>query len=81
MAWIDIISPDAATGELKKQYDEAIGRAGRLWNIVSIMSQNPAVMKASMTHYKAIMFGDSDLTRTQREMLAVVVSAENHCVY
>lgn len=81
MAWINVISPDSATGQLKRQYDEAIGRAGRIWNIVSIMSQNPAMMKASMEQYKAIMYGHSELSRSQREMLAVVVSAENHCVY
>jgi hypothetical protein len=48
MPWIKVIGPDEASGELKQHYDEAIGRAGKVWNIVSIMSQNPAAMKASM---------------------------------
>ena len=81
MAWIEVITTDTATGDLKKQYDASIKRAGRVWNIVSIMGHNPAVMRASMPFYGAIMHGDSKLSRAQREMLATVVSAENHCVY
>ena len=81
MPFIKTISLENAKGFLKKEYESAIKRAGRIWNIVSIMSQNPRVMKASMDHYGAIMFGKSPLTRSQREMLATVVSGKNHCVY
>ncbi|HMO15136.1 MAG TPA: carboxymuconolactone decarboxylase family protein [Pirellulaceae bacterium] len=81
MAWIEIIPPEQATGILKQEYDAAIQRAGRIWNIVSIMSQNPAVMRASMEFYKRLMHDRSPLSRSQREMLAVVVSAANHCIY
>lgn len=81
MPWIRVIGPDEATGFLKKQYDAALKRAGRVWRIVSIMSQNPRVLKASMDFYSALMYGRSPLSRGQREMLAVVVSAANGCVY
>jgi alkylhydroperoxidase family enzyme len=81
MPWIKVIGPDEASGELKQHYDEAIGRAGKVWNIVSIMSQNPAAMKASMNLYLTLMYGPSPLSRCQREMLATVVSATNLCLY
>jgi uncharacterized peroxidase-related enzyme len=81
MPWIEVISLEKAKGMLKKEYDAALKRAGRIWHIVSIMSQNPRAMKASMDFYSAIMFGSSPLSRSQREMLAVVVSAVNHCLY
>lgn len=81
MPWIKVYSIDEATGFLKKQYEAALKRAGRIWNIVSIMSQNPRALKTSMDFYSAVMFGRSPLSRGQREMLAVVVSAENHCIY
>ena len=81
MPWIKTFSYEEAKGFLKKEYDIALKRAGRIWNIVSIMSQNPRVMKASMDFYGAIMFGQSPLSRGQREMLAVIVSAENDCLY
>lgn len=78
---INIIPLKRATGLLKKQYEAALARAGRIWGIVSIMSLNPRAMKVSMDFYKTLMYGPSPLSRSQREMLAVVVSATNHCVY
>jgi uncharacterized peroxidase-related enzyme len=81
MPWIRVISFAEATGLLKQQYDQAMRRAGRIWNIVAIMSQNPRVLKASMDFYGAVMFGPSPLSRSQRELIAVVVSRTNHCVY
>lgn len=81
MPWIEVIPLDRAKGALKREYDAAIKRAGRIWNVVSIMSQNPRAMKTSMDFYSAIMFGRSPLSRSQREMLAVVVSTANDCTY
>ena len=81
MAWIKVIAHEEARGFLKKLYDDAVKRAGRIWNIVSIMGQNPRAMKASMDFYGVLMRGASPLSRGQREMLAVVVSSGNHCIY
>ena len=81
MPWIEVVSLENAKGLLKKEYKKAIKRAGLIWNVVGIMSQNPRVLKTSMELYGASMFGDSPLSRSQREMLATVVSAVNHCVY
>ena len=81
MAWIKVKTLDEATGLLKQQYQAAQARGDRIWHVVSLMSQNPKVMKGSMDFYGALMFAPSPLSRGQREMLAVVVSAENHCVY
>jgi uncharacterized peroxidase-related enzyme len=81
MPWIKVFTLEEATGLLKTEYENAIKRAGRIWNIVSIMSQNPRVMKASMDMYGALMHAPSSLSRGQREMLATVTSSINHCVY
>lgn len=81
MPWIRVIGLDEATGLLKQQYEAALQRAGRIWNIVSIMSQNPPALKASMAFYGALMHGPSPLSRSQRELIAVVVSRANGCVY
>ena len=48
MPWIKVYSLDVATGFLKNQYDAATRRAGRIWHIVSTMSQNLLVMKTSL---------------------------------
>jgi len=81
MPWIRVFSLDEAAGLLKAQYEAALKRAGRIWSIVSIMSQNPRSLKASMDFYGALMHGASPLSRGQREMLATVVSSANHCLY
>ncbi len=81
MPWIRQISIDEATGLLKREFDKAIRRAGRVWNILHIMSLNPRTLKSSMEFYGTVMFGSSPLTRAQRELLATVVSAELDCHY
>jgi alkylhydroperoxidase family enzyme len=81
MAWIEVISLKAAKGLLKREFDTALQRAGRIWNIVRIMSLNPRVLKSSMAFYGTLMHGPSPLSRGQREMLAVVVSVANECYY
>ena len=81
MAYIHLTPIDQATGLLGRMFQEAIARAGRVWNIVRLMSPNPPVMDASMNLYKAIMFGPSPLSRRRREMIATVVSRANDCFY
>jgi uncharacterized peroxidase-related enzyme len=81
MAWIKVVEPEEATGELKQEYDAAARRAGKVFNILKVQSLNPATLQASMQMYRATMFGPSGLSRAEREMLATVVSWANHCFY
>jgi len=81
MPYIHQFSDDEASGAAKRELDAARERAGRVWNIVRVMTPNPAVLASSMQMYRAVMFGESPLSRSQREMLAVVTSRENGCVY
>ena len=45
------------------------------------MSLRPPVLRASMALYREIMFGESGLSRKERELLATVASAEQSCHY
>jgi len=81
MPWIHQIPLPEATGLLRQLYDDAIRRAGRVWNIVHVMSLNPPVLRDSIGFYMAVMFGPSPLSRVQRELLATVVSSEAGCRY
>jgi uncharacterized peroxidase-related enzyme len=81
MPYIKQVSDEEATGAVKRELNAAVKRAGRVWNIVRIMTPNADVMRTSMSMYSALMHGESPLSRAQREMLAVVVSKANHCVY
>lgn len=81
MAWIKTIEAEQATGDLRTEYEKAIRRAGKVFNILKIQSLNPATLRASMEFYLASMHGPSGLSRAEREMLATVVSRVNGCFY
>lgn len=84
MAWIRTISEDEATGDLERQYKAAVKRAGKVFQIVKLQSLRPEIMRTFMELYIKIMHGESgpsSLTRTEREMVATVVSKVNHCHY
>ena len=54
---------------------------GSVDNILRIHGLNPPSMSAHFDLYATLMRGRSDLTRVQREMIAVVVSFLNECHY
>jgi len=81
VAHLDLIDPDDAEGILAEEYEAAVGRAGKVFNIVRSMSLSPEALRASMGMYRAIMFGPSQLSRLDRELLATVVSSANECYY
>jgi alkylhydroperoxidase family enzyme len=81
MAYIRQIPPEDAGGELAQLYAAAVQRAGRVYGILKLQSLNPAVLRASLDLYRAIMFGPSPLTRVEREAIAVTVSRVNECFY
>ncbi len=82
MAWIHTIAPGEATGLLRRLYDEALARAGKVFNVLSIQSLRPEVLEIGVKLYEELMFSPrSPLSRAQREMIAVAVSRANQCHY
>ncbi len=81
MPHIRLIEEGEATGPLAEEYRAATKRAGKVFNVVKAMCHRPSVLRQSMELYKAIMFGRSELSRAERELLAVVVSRTNDCHY
>lgn len=81
MAWIKVISIENAKGKLKEYYKKYVEPSGVVDNIINIHSLNPKSMKTHYELYAHLMRGKSDLSRAQREMIAVVASAVNQCHY
>ena len=81
MAHLRLIEVDEASGPLREEYEAAVARAGKVFNIVKSMSLRPAVLHRSMELYKGIMLGPGALSRRDRELVAVVVSRTNECHY
>ena len=81
MARIRVIPESEATGTLAKLYDRYRDEDGRVDHILGIHSLNPRSMEDHHRLYAWLMRGPSPLTRVQREMIAVTVSAANDCFY
>ncbi len=81
MSRIQVIPPEEATGRLKEIYDEIIEKRGKLADVHTIQSLRPESIVAHMDLYLEIMFSRSELSRAEREMIAVVVSVANGCEY
>lgn len=81
MAWIDTISEEEATGDVERQYEAAVKRAGKVYQIVKLQSLRPDIMRSFLDLYMRIMHSHSGLSRTEREMVATIVSKVNHCHY
>lgn len=81
MAWIEVIQENEATGRLKELYDQYCEPWGGVDHILKIHSLNVKSLEAHYNLYAHLMRGRSDLSKVQREMIAVVVSAANRCHY
>jgi alkylhydroperoxidase family enzyme len=81
MAYIPYIRDEEASSPLRELYDRFRDSNGQLDHILRIHGPNPASLTAHYELYETLMRGRSELTRVQREMIAVVVSAINNCHY
>ncbi len=83
-AWIDIVPDDqwADDPALAEQYDGVVDTGfAKVDNIMAIHSLNPQAMAAHNALYTSAMTGTATLRKVEREMVALVVSLENHCHY
>ena len=96
MAWIKTTPPDQADDDLRAVYRDiykfyppeyqqsipALVKAdGTEDSIVAAHSLIPEAMRHIMSTHGVLIQPDLPLTRRQHEMIATVVSAQNHCVY
>ena len=82
MAWIKMIPEEEAEGKLAELYQKYRSKeSGMMDHILKIHSLDPPSMESHIRMYKELMFGPSELSRKERETIAVVVSVENSCHY
>lgn len=72
---------DNADGILKEIYDELIQKRGALSEVLMIQSLHPESIRSHIQFYTDIMFSKTSLSRAEKEMIAVVVSVANGCIY
>ena len=82
IAWIETVDESEAEGDVAAAYAECgDSKTGQVDHIMKIHSLHPQSMLDHAQLYRTLMYGKSPLKRPQREMIATVVSALNHCLY
>lgn len=80
---LDIPLPE--TGELSEDMQKYFAvceeKLGMVPNVLRAYSHEEEQLRTFSRFYNAIMFADTGLTPLEREMIAVVVSSQNHCFY
>src|SRR5262249_49705116 len=67
--------------EVKELWAAPLEKLGFVPNVMRTFALRPSHMLAWWAHYDELLRGESGLTKPQREMIAVVVSATNRCHY
>ena len=81
-AWIHMVTAEEADEELRARYERLRDPStGEVDNILRIHGQHPATLDAHYLLYRTVMQPSPSLSRAEREMIAVVVSALNRCLY
>lgn len=74
--------PETLPEDLQKYMDVCKEKLGFVPNVIKAFSLRPEKLRTFITKYNELMLSDeTNLTRLEREMIAVVVSSYNHCVY
>ena len=67
--------------DIRTRMLEVQEKAGFIPNVFLTLAHRPAEFRAFFAYHDALMLRDSGLTKAEREMIAVAVSAQNHCHY
>jgi len=81
-AWIKIIQPEDAEGELRETYDKVMSPHGTVDNVMKVHSLQPETMLGHLSLYKSILHNpDMTLPVWFLEVIASYTSMINNCDY
>ena len=66
---------------MEAYFAKCMEKIGFVPNVLQAYAQDNAKLEAFATFYNELMLAPSGLSKLEREMIAVVVSAENRCFY
>lgn len=67
--------------DIRERIDAVSEKSGFVPNVFSVLSHRPDEFRAFFAYHDALMEKPSGLTKGEREMIVVVTSAMNHCLY
>ena len=81
ISWYPVPDADDLPEDLTKLFAKARSAIGFVPNVFQAMSFRPDHMRAWFSHFKLLHVPSANLTAADREMIAVVVSMANGCLY
>jgi len=78
---LPVPEPEALDEDLQKYFRVCEEKLGLVPNVLRAYALRPEKLRAFGRMYNDLMLGDSGLSKLEREMVAVVVSAVNRCYY
>jgi uncharacterized peroxidase-related enzyme len=81
IARLHVPGEDEVPAEVKELWAKPLERLGFVPNVLRVFALRPSHLLAWWAYYDELLRGESGLTKAQREMIAVVVSATNRCHY
>ncbi|MCB8942840.1 MAG: peroxidase-related enzyme [Ardenticatenaceae bacterium] len=81
VSWLTLPAEEDMDPDLQKLFAKAREKIGFVPNVFVGYAIRQSHFRYWFNHFREIMQGPSDLSPAQREMISVVVSAENHCLY
>ncbi|MEM8822348.1 MAG: peroxidase-related enzyme [Pseudomonadota bacterium] len=78
---LDLPPMDPLPPETQRYFDICVEKLGFVPNVLRSYAFDKTKLDAFTALYNDLMLGDSNLTKLEREMIAVAVSAVNRCFY
>ena len=78
---LNIPAAKTLTPELQAYFDKCQEKLGFVPNVLQAYAFDPVKLQAFIDMVDDLMLADSGISKLEREMIAVVVSAVNHCHY
>src|ERR671929_1244611 len=81
ISWFPVPDESELPADLQGLFRAARERIGFVPNVFRAYSFRPERLSAWFAHFRSVMEGTPGLTEAEREMIAVVVSMANGCLY
>ncbi|MCL5776553.1 peroxidase-related enzyme [Limibaculum sp. FT325] len=78
---LDLVLPDPLPEDVAELFGKCQAKLGLVPNVLVAYAHRPEKLRAFALMYNDLMLGPSGLSKLEREMIAVAVSAENRCWY
>ena len=81
LSWIRVPLETDVPSNVKDLWAKPLEKLGFVPNVMRALALRPAHLVGWWSYYDELMRGESGLSKAEREMIAVVVSAANRCHY